>query len=140
MDTSAALEFLRRHRDGVLTTIKHDGRPQLSNIVYLVGDDGVVRVSVTDDRAKTNNLRRDPRASLHVTQDDFWAYCVVEADATLLPVATSPDDPTCDALVEYYRTMAGEHPDWVDYRRSMVDDRRLLLELTVTHAYGMLAA
>lgn len=139
MDTSAALEFLRRHRDGVLTTIKLDGRPQLSNIVYLVGDDGVVRVSVTDDRAKTNNLRRDPRASLHVTQDDFWAYCVVEADATLLPVATSPDDPTCDALVEYYRTMAGEHPDWADYRRSMVDDRRLLLELTVTHAYGMLA-
>ncbi|MEO6569979.1 MAG: PPOX class F420-dependent oxidoreductase [Ilumatobacteraceae bacterium] len=139
MDTSAALEFLRRHRDGVLTTIKLDGRPQLSNIVYLVGDDGVVRVSVTDDRAKTNNLRRDPRASLHVTQDDFWAYCVVEADATLLPVATSPDDPTCDALVEYYRTMAGEHPDWADYRRSMVEDRRLLLELTVTHAYGMLA-
>lgn len=139
MDTSAALEFLRHHRDGVLTTIKLDGRPQLSNIVYLVGDDGVVRVSVTDDRAKTNNLRRDPRASLHVTQDDFWAYCVVEADATLLPVATSPDDPTCDALVEYYRTMAGEHPDWADYRRSMVEDRRLLLELTVTHAYGMLA-
>ncbi len=138
METSAALDFIRDRRQGVLVTLKRDGRPQLSNIAYVLGDDDVIRISVTDDRAKTNNLRRDPRASLHVTTDDFWAYAVIEADVELTPVAAAPDDDTVDQLVEYYRTVAGEHDDWDDYRRAMVDDRRLLLTLTPTHAYGML--
>ena len=93
---------------------------------------------MTEDRAKTANLRRDPRASLHVNRDDFWAYAVIEADVTMLPVAQSPDDATVDALVEYYRTIVGEHDDWAEYRQAMVDDGRLLLELHPTHAYGML--
>ena len=63
---------------------------------------------------------------------------MIEADVTLLPVAESPDDATVDALVDYYRAVAGEHDDWDEYRRAMVDDRRLLLELHPTHAYGML--
>jgi len=98
----------------------------------------VIRISVTDGRAKTANLRRDPRASLHVNRDDFWAYAVIEADVTMLPVAQSPDDATVDALVEYYRTVVGEHDNWDEYRQAMVDDGRLLLELHPTHAYGML--
>jgi PPOX class probable F420-dependent enzyme len=138
MDLDDALTFLRSHRNGVLVTLKSDGRPQSSNISYAVGDDGVIRISVTDGRAKTANLRRDPRATLHVSRDDFWAYAVVEADVTMLPIATEPDDPTADALVEYYRALMGEHPDWDDYRQAMVTDRRLLLELRPTRAYGML--
>jgi PPOX class probable F420-dependent enzyme len=139
MDITEALDFIRERQHGVIATNKRDGRPQLSNVTYAVGDDGVIRVSVTDTRAKTKNLRRDPRASLHVARSDFWAYCVIEADVELLPVAADPNDATVDALVEYYRTVMGEHDDWDEYRRTMVEDGRLLLLLTPTHAYGMLS-
>ena len=138
MELSAALDFIRTRSNGVIATLKRDGRPQLSNITFHLGDDGIIRISVTEGRAKTTNLRRDNRASLHVARDDFWAYCVLECDVELTPVAQSPDDPTVDALVEYYRSAAGEHPDWDEYRQTMVTDQRLLLLLTPTHAYGML--
>lgn len=138
MELSDAIAYIRERRQGVLATRKRDGRPQLSNIAYLVGDDGTVTISVTADRAKTRNLERDPRASLYVTASDFWSYCVIECDASLSPVATEPHDATADALVEYYRGLQGEHPDWDDYRRAMVADRRLVLTLTPTGAYGML--
>ncbi len=138
MELADALSFVRDRRNGILITLKSDGRPQSSNIAYVVGDDDVIRVSVTDDRAKTANIRRDPRVSLHVNRDDFWAYAVIEADVSPMPVAESPDDATVDALVEYYRALAGEHDDWDEYRRAMVTDKRLLLELRPTHAYGML--
>ena len=138
MQISEALDFIRDKRNGILIALKSDGRPQSSNIAYAVGDDGVIRISVTDGRAKTANLRRDPRASLHVNRNDFWAYAVIEADVTMTPVAQSPNDATVDALVEYYRTVVGEHDNWDEYRQAMVDDGRLLLELHPTHAYGML--
>ena len=123
------------HR-GVLVTIKRDGRPQLSNIAYAVRD-GVARISITADRAKARNLARDPRASLQVSRDDFYAYAVVEGDATLSAVAASPDDAACDELVEVYRDVAGEHPDWDEYRAAMVEDRRLVVRLPLTRLYGM---
>ena len=138
MQISDALDFARDKRNGILIALKSDGRPQSSNIAYAVGDDGVIRISVTDGRAKTANLRRDARASLHVNRDDFWAYAVIEADVTMTPVAQSPNDATVDALVDYYRTVVGEHDNWDEYRQVMVDDGRLLLELHPTHAYGML--
>ena len=137
MELNDALDFVRARNQGVLVTVKRDGRPQLSNIAYKLGDDGVVRISVTDSRAKTTNARRDPRVSLHVTRDDFYAYAVVEGRAELTPVATDPSDATVDELVEYYRALRGEHPDWDDYRRSMVADGRLILRLYPEHAYGM---
>jgi len=138
MELSDALDFVRDKRNGMLIALKADGRPQSSNIAFAVGDDDVIRVSVTEGRAKTANLRRDPRASLHVNRDDFWAYVVIEADVTLLPVALTPDDATVDALVDYYRVVAGEHDNWAEYRQAMVDDGRLILELRPTRAYGML--
>jgi PPOX class probable F420-dependent enzyme len=140
MELDAALAFVRDRHQGVLVTQKRDGRPQLSNIAYHVGDDGIVRVSVTATRAKTANLRRDDRASLHVTRSDFYAYVVLEGRAELTPVAADPHDATVDELVEYYRAVAGEHSDWEDYRRAMVADQRLLVRLNPTHAYGMLPA
>jgi PPOX class probable F420-dependent enzyme len=138
MDISTALEFVRSHRNGVLVTQKRDGRPQLSNIIYTVDPEGVIRISITADRAKAKNLARAPIASLHVSRQDFWAYVVVDADVQLSAVAGAPDDKAADELVAVYRAMAGEHDDWDDYRRSMVRDQRLVARLIPTHAYGML--
>lgn len=137
MDTDALHQLVASKHQGVLATLKRDGRPQLSNIAYHLADDDVIRISVTADRAKTANLRRDPRASLHVTREDFYAYAVVEGTARLLPVAEDPHDATADALVEYYRAVVGEHDDWDDYRAAMVADRRLLIELPIERLYGM---
>lgn len=137
MDLDASLNFARGLRNGVLVTLKADGRPQSSNIIYALTDDGRVRISITADRAKYKNLVRDPRVSLHVNADDFWSYVVLEGDAELSPVATTTDDPTVDELVEMYRTMQGEHPDWDEYRAAMVADSRVVLTLRPTRAYGM---
>ena len=125
-------------RQGVLVTLKRDGRPQLSNINYGYDEQAdIVRVSITDDRAKTANLRRDPRASLHVTSDDFWSYAVIEATAELSPVAADPHDDTVEELIALYRSVQGEHPDWDDYRAAMVRDGRVVLRLPVERVYGM---
>ena len=130
MDTAALHQLVASGSQGVLATLKRDGRPQLSNIAYHLGDDDVIRISVTDDRAKTANLRRDPRASLHVARDDFWAYAVVEGTASLLPAAAAPDDATVDALVEYYRAVAGEHDDWDEYREAMRRQGKSLIRIS----------
>jgi PPOX class probable F420-dependent enzyme len=139
MELERAMELLRADRRGVLVTQRRDGRPQLSNIAYGVGDDGVVRISITDDRAKTKNLRRTPKASLYLSREDFWAYVVVDADAELSAVAADPNDATVEELIALYRQLNGEHPDWDDYRQAMVRDKRLVARLRPTHAYGMWA-
>jgi PPOX class probable F420-dependent enzyme len=139
-DDSALLDLFRRHKRGVLVTLKRDGRPQLSNVAYEYAtnaDLGVLRISVTDDRAKTRNLRRDPRASFHVTTNDMWAYAVAEGTADLTPVATDPGDPTVEELVGLYRAVRGEHPDWDEFRQAMVDERRLVVRLPIERVYGM---
>jgi PPOX class probable F420-dependent enzyme len=131
-------ELVASRRLGVLATLKRDGRPQLSNVVYSFDRGaGLIRVSVTDGRAKTANLRRDPRASFHVSSEDGWAYAVAEARAELTPVAERPDDPTVEELVGLYRAVQGEHPDWGDFRRAMVAERRLVLRLHVERVYGI---
>ncbi len=137
MDIDTAVSFATEHRRSVLVTLRRDGRPQSSNVMHVVSA-GRLLVSVTDDRAKTRNARRDPRVSLHVSAPDFWSYVVVDGTANISPVASSTDDDTVEALVAYYRAAAGEHPDWDHYRREMVRERRLLLSLTPSHAYGML--
>lgn len=123
---------------GVLATIKRDGRPQLSNVSYhFDAHTAVVQASITEPRAKTRNLRRDPRASLLVSSDDGWAYAVAEGSAELTPPAAAPGDDTVEALIALYRNIAGEHPDWDEYRQAMVTDRRVLLTLPISHLYGM---
>ena len=123
---------------GVLATIKRDGRPQLSNVSYHFDPhDMVVRVSITEPRAKTRTLRRDPRASLLVDAADGWSYAVAEGTAELTAPAAAPDDDTVEALIALYRNIAGEHPDWDEYRQAMVTDRRVLLTLPISHIYGM---
>ncbi|MFI6345031.1 TIGR03618 family F420-dependent PPOX class oxidoreductase [Streptomyces sp. NPDC050560] len=133
-----AAALLAEQHLGALVTLKRDGRPQLSNIVYAYDPQAaVVRVSVTDDRAKTRNLRRDARASLYVTTDDRRSYLVAEGEAELAPVAADPADATVEELIATYRAISGEHPDWNDYRRAMVAERRLVLRLRLTRVYGL---
>ena len=138
MTHDTLLELLSDDRSGVLVTIKRDGRPQLSNVSHhYYPDEGIIRISVTDDRAKTRNLRRDTRASYHVSTPDRRAYTVVEGTAELTPVAKEPHDDTVEELIRLYRDVVGEHPDWDDYRAAMVRDRRLVVRLTVERAYGI---
>jgi PPOX class probable F420-dependent enzyme len=137
MDLTEALAFVRERRQGVLATIRANGRPQLSNIMYVPGDGDTLLISVTDSRAKTRNLRRDPRASLHVLGDSFYQFVVLEAVAELTPVTSDPHDKVADLLVDYYRKGSGEHPDWEEYRAAMVTDGRLILRLVPERAYGI---
>ncbi|MER7664502.1 PPOX class F420-dependent oxidoreductase [Streptomyces sp. NPDC096193] len=131
------LRLVADHDGGVLVTLKKDGRPQLSNVNHAYDpQERTIRVSVTDDRAKTRNLRRDPRASYHVTSPDRWAWTVAEGTAELSAVAADPYDDTVEELIRLYRDIQGEHPDWDDYRHAMVRDRRLVMRLRVERAYG----
>jgi PPOX class probable F420-dependent enzyme len=133
------LEFVAGRKWGVLATVKRDGRPQLSNIGYSYDpDEQLFRISVTADRAKTRNLERDDRLTLHVSSDDFWSWAAVEATADLTDVTTDPQDAAAEELVAYYRGISGEHPDWDDYRASMVRDRRLVVRFRPEHTYGQL--
>ncbi|WP_040799123.1 PPOX class F420-dependent oxidoreductase [Nocardia higoensis] len=138
MELSHAVEFARTTRNSVLTALRRDGRPQLSNVLHVVDDNGLVLISITADRAKYHNLRRTPWAALHVTGDDFRSYAVLECEVDLTDIATDPHDAAVEALIAYYRAGAGEHPDWDDYRRAMVADRRVLARLTPVRAYGLL--
>ncbi|MCA0156740.1 PPOX class F420-dependent oxidoreductase [Tsukamurella sp. M9C] len=124
-------------RIGVLATLRASGMPQLSPVttVYDVDADRIL-VSMTAGRAKEANLRRDPRAAIEFTSADGYTWATAEGTATLIGPSTDPDGAEVDALVDYYRTGAGEHPDWREYREVMVADRRVLLVLQITHAYG----
>ncbi|HEY9440549.1 MAG TPA: PPOX class F420-dependent oxidoreductase [Streptomyces sp.] len=133
----ALLRLLGERDGGVLVTLKRDGRPQLSNVNHAYyPDERLIRVSVTESRAKTRNLLRDPRASYHVTSDDRWAWTAVDATAELSPPAADPHDATVEQLITLFRDIRGEHPDWDDYRAAMVRDRRIVLTLRIEHAYG----
>lgn len=138
MDLDDALDFSRSTRQSVLVTLRRDGRPQLSNVLHHTFDDGVIRISITADRAKYHNLAREPWAALHVTREDFFAYAVLEGEAELSPVAATGDDDTVEELVTLYRALMGEHDDWDDYRATMVRDRRVVVRLRPIRAYGML--
>ena len=140
MELAEALEFVLARKNGVLTTIRANGRPQLSNILYVPAEGGVLHISVTDSRAKTKNMRRDPRVSLYVPGDNFWQFVVIEGTTHLTPVAADPTDDTVDQLVAYYRAGNGEHENWDDYRSAMVADQRLILSLRAERAYGMVMA
>ncbi|MFI9848214.1 PPOX class F420-dependent oxidoreductase [Nonomuraea sp. NPDC051941] len=129
--------LLVESRLGVLATIKSDGRPQLSPVMpFYDWEAEVVYVSMTEGRAKTANLRRDPRAALEVTSPDGWSWATAEGTVTLTGPGSDPHGPEVEALVDYYRRAAGEHPDWEEYRSVMVSDRRVLMTMRVENVYG----
>jgi PPOX class probable F420-dependent enzyme len=129
--------LLAASKIAVLATIKADGRPQLSPVTasYDVAS-GQIQVSIAEGRAKTANLRRDPRATIEVTSANGREWATAEGVATLIGPSTDPNGPEVEALVDYYRNAAGEHPDWDEYRAAMVADRRVLMTMTVDHVYG----
>lgn len=137
MSDEALRELLRNQHFGVLATLHPDGRPHLSTITYAV-DESVktVRISITDTRVKTRNVRLDSRVALHVTGPTPLSWATAEGTGELSPVAADPYDATVEELIEYYRALGGEHPDWDEYRQAMVTDRRLVLRLRVDRLYG----
>jgi PPOX class probable F420-dependent enzyme len=123
MDVETALTFVRANHHAVLATTRGDGRPQLSPVVVNAGADGQLAISSRESAIKVKNLRRDPYAALCVLNDGFFGEWIqIEGPATILslPEAMEP-------LVDYYRSLSGEHPDWADYRAAMERDRRVLI-------------
>ena len=130
MDPEAARTFIRANHRGVLATFRRDQRPQLSPIACGIDADGFAVISSRETAMKVNNVRRDPRASVCVFNDGFfgeWIQVEGTAEVVSLPEAM-------DGLVEYYRTTAGEHPDWDDYRSAMERDRRVLIRIPIERA------
>jgi|SRR5579883_307103 PPOX class probable F420-dependent enzyme len=134
------IAFLSGRRLGHLVTLRPNGWPHISNVLYHVdADQPIIRISVTDDRVKVRNLRQDPRAVLHVDGPDGWTWLAAEGIAELSPVAAQPDDPTVDELAEIYRSIRGEdHPDWSEFRTAMVAEKRLVLRIHIRRTYGLL--
>ncbi|MDA2804600.1 PPOX class F420-dependent oxidoreductase [Nocardiopsis suaedae] len=129
--------LLAESRLGVLATLKADGLPQLSPVMpYYDREAETLYVSMTEGRAKTVNLRRDPRAALEVTRPDGRAWATAEGAVTLVGPGGDPQGPEVEALVDYYRRAAGEHPDWAEYRSVMVSERRVLMTMHVERVYG----
>ena len=127
-----ARDFVSANSRGVLTTYRRDGQAQMSPVTVGVDPEGRIVISVTEDRAKTKNARRDPRVALCVFSDEFYGPWVqVEG---LAEFADGPD--RIDVLVDYYRSLSGEHPDWGEYRAAMVRDRRVLLRFAILRASG----
>jgi PPOX class probable F420-dependent enzyme len=127
VDRETLLEFVRPRHKGTLVTTRRDGRPQLSPVSCGVDGAGRIVVSTYPERAKAVNLRRDPRVSILVHSDD-WDDPYVQVDGTAevldMPEALEP-------LVEYYRCIAGEHPDWDEYREAMARQDKALIRITV---------
>jgi len=135
--TEALHALVEHSKLGVLATIKSDGRPQLSPVLpFYDRAAGVVHVSSTMATAKVRNLLRDPRATLEVTSANGMEWAAVEGVVKVVGPGTDPHGPEVEALVDYYRSAAGEHPDWDEYRAVMVADRRVLLTLSVDKVYG----
>ena len=131
MDVDEAREYLRSHHRAVLATMRRDGTPQMSPVAVTVDSAGMVVVSSRETAVKVKNLRRDPRAWVCAFPDEFYGGPFVQVEGTV-SILTLPD--AMEPLVEYYRSISGEHPDWDDYRAAMERDQRVLIRLDVTRA------
>ena len=130
MDIDQARAFLRANHRAVFVTIRRDGRPQTSPVATTVDAEGFAVVSSRETAYKVRQLRRDPRAALCVMNDKFFGEWVqVEGTATIVSL---PD--AMEGLVEYYRRVAGEHPDWDDYRAAMEREQRVLIRIAIERA------
>ena len=128
VDREALLDFVRPRHHLVLITTRQDGRPQASPVTGGVDEQGRIVVSTYPERAKTHNARRDPRVSVVVLSDDFGgAWVQVDGDCEVIDCPES-----VEPLVDYFRAVAGEHPDWDEYRQAMVAQGKSLLRITPT--------
>ena len=121
------LKFVRDRHDAVLVTVREDGRPQVSPVTLGVDDGDRLVVASYPSRAKSKNLRRDPAATVCVLSDDFggpWVQIDGQAEVIDVPAAVEP-------LVTYYRNIAGDHPDWDEYRQAMLEQGKCILRITI---------
>lgn len=122
-------DFIRPRHQGVLLTTRRSGRPQSSLVTMGLDVSGRIVVSSYPERAKAQNIRRNPAASMVVMSDSFggeWVQVDGEAEVIDLPESVEP-------LVEYFRVISGEHSDWDEYRQAMVDQGKCLIRLTIEH-------
>ncbi|MGH1489937.1 MAG: PPOX class F420-dependent oxidoreductase [Acidimicrobiales bacterium] len=141
MDLSTALPWAAQRSNAVLITIRADGRPQSSDISYWLtdGSEPVFEISLTATRAKTVNMRRDPRVVLHITEPSSWSYLSFDGTVELSPPTTEANDATADALVAYYENVAGKaHPDWDEYRAAMIAEQRLIARFRPASVVGQI--
>jgi PPOX class probable F420-dependent enzyme len=130
MDLDEARKFLREHHRAVLATYREDGSPQLSPIMTDVDPEGMAVISTRETAMKTHNIRRDRRVSLCVISDEFFGRWIqVDGVATIVSLPEA-----MDGLVDYYRRVAGEHPDWDEYRAAMEKERRVLVRISLERA------
>lgn len=128
-------------REAILSTVKRSGLPQLSNVLYRPGNDGhTVRISTTADRLKARNLARDPRAVLHVTGGNFWAYAVAEGHATLTAPAAERGDDACQELLGVHSAFYGPPEDEDGFFAEMIARQRLVIRLDLDHVYGVITS
>ena len=133
-------DLIASRRQGVLAAIKRGGLPQLSNVLYLPEPGGrTVRISTTADRLKARVLARDPRAVLHVSGDNFWAYAVAEGQATLTPAAAEPGDEACRELLEVHSAFYGPQ-DEDGFFAEMITRQRLVIRLSLERVYGVITS
>ncbi|HEY7138202.1 MAG TPA: PPOX class F420-dependent oxidoreductase [Acidimicrobiia bacterium] len=130
MDVERARDFVRGNSNTVLATFRRDGRPQLSPVNTAIDDGGFAVISSRETAVKVKNVRRDPRVSLCVLNDRFYGeWAQLDGTAEIVPL---PD--AMEGLVDYYRRLSGEHPDWDDYRAAMVREQRVVIRVTIERA------
>jgi PPOX class probable F420-dependent enzyme len=138
MDLAVAFAWAATRTQGILITLRADGRAQSSDISYF-SDGSSMLISLTLDRAKTKNMQRDPRVVLHVTDRPSWSYLSFDGHVELTPVTAAIDDAVNDQLFAYYEAVAGKpHPNWAEYRQAMVDEGRLLARVVPTSVVGQI--
>ena len=129
-------KFVSENHRAVLTTFRRNGAAQMSIVTTGAYSDGAA-FTTTEDRAKLSNLKRDPRCSLLVSHESWWGYVVLEGRARVMSADNTDAEELRQALRDVYRAAAGEeHPDWDEYDRAMVDDRRAAVVVVPEHVYG----
>ncbi|MHB1911844.1 MAG: PPOX class F420-dependent oxidoreductase [Acidimicrobiales bacterium] len=130
MDADSARQFIRDNHRAVLATLRSDGQPQLSPVTVGLDDQDRIIISTRETAMKVHNLRRHPRAWLCVMTERFFGdWAQVEGDVEIVPLPEA-----MEILVGYYRSISGEHPDWDEYRQAMVDQRRVILRISIDRA------
>ncbi|HEV2073232.1 MAG TPA: PPOX class F420-dependent oxidoreductase [Thermomicrobiales bacterium] len=132
MNQDQAMEYVAANHRGVLATLRRDGRPQLSHVGYMLDDDGLIKISVTRDRAKTRNAMRDDRVSLSIIGDDWYRYVVIEGRAQIIE-----DDPLQLLRHVYVGIFGKEHPNWQEFDEAMVRERRVVMAISIDRLYPL---
>jgi PPOX class probable F420-dependent enzyme len=123
-------EFVAGSHRGVLATLKRDGRPQMSNMSYMLDDDGLIKMSTRGTNVKIKNIRRDPRVTIAVQGETWGDYLVIDGTATIID-----DNPIPTLKKLYVRIRGEEHPNWQEFEAAQVQEQRVVIAVSIEHAY-----